>query len=359
MLMSPCRKDASEQFDTDGDGIGNNADDDDDGDGYHDQTEANFATDPLNVMNYPYSGGRVGLAVLSDYSDRNRAFYEVVVKRHLSGQGEVSIDYRTSDGGAAVAGEHFEMVSGTLTWADGDQVPKVIQVPLLGGPGGTRAQYDFGVVLDNLQGNAMYDATMGRVVLDDTVIDPNWSGNILPAYRTVAAEGETARGSPRANRWQQGRSDRRPWAIDLRIIGARIRYVDAHLRPRRSWADGEVGPKVVTVPATQTRILKGLTGGGRQISPSVLRFSILSQRTALRKWFGQPWVGFGEIGPGAFSVMVIDDEAGAPLQGTIVRRMGKKTPVYCQQWLWLLNVDYDVRSNSGGCIARVLMKMRV
>ena len=73
---------------------------------------------------------------------------------------------------------------------DGDAEPKVVQVPLLGEPGDTRATYDFGVVLENLQGNAMYDATMGRVVLDDTVIDPNWSGNILPAYRTVAAEGD-------------------------------------------------------------------------------------------------------------------------------------------------------------------------
>ena len=75
------------------------------------------------------------------------------------------------------------MVSGTLTWADGDKTPKIIKVPLLGEPGGTRAKLDFGVVLENLQGNAMYDATLGRVVLNDTGIDANWSGNIVPAFQ--------------------------------------------------------------------------------------------------------------------------------------------------------------------------------
>ena len=85
------------------------------------------------------------------------------------------------------------MVSGTLTWADGDKTPKIIKVPLLGEPGGTRAKLDFGVVLENLQGNAMYDATLGRVVLKDTGIDANWSGNILPADLELSLlKGETA-----------------------------------------------------------------------------------------------------------------------------------------------------------------------
>ena len=91
----PLPLDPSETLDTDGDGVGNNADTDDDNDGYHDQTEINAKTDPLNALIYPYSGGRIGLATISGYSDRNRDFYEIVVKRHLSDQGAVSIDYRT------------------------------------------------------------------------------------------------------------------------------------------------------------------------------------------------------------------------------------------------------------------------
>ena len=327
-------QDPNEQLDTDRDGIGNNADDDDDGDGYHDQTEANFATDPLNVMNYPYSGGRVGLAVLSDYSDRNRAFYEVVVKRHLSGQGEVSIDYRTSDGGAAVAGEHFEMVSGTLTWADGDQVPKVIQVPLLGGPGGTRAQYDFGVVLDNLQGNAMYDATMGRVVLDDTVIDPNWSGNILPAYRTVAAEGEL-------HEVRFERTGGSKGALTA-TIGYREDYwgenpyIDSSFSTTISWADGEVGPKIVTVPVSSNENFEG-NRRWPQIYAEVLD---IESEDGFAQWFGQPWVGLGDFGPGAFSVMVIDDEAGTA-SGQQVASFGQEDVLYFNSG-YFYSIDYDV-----------------
>ena len=327
-------QDPNEQLDTDRDGIGNNADDDDDGDGYHDQTEANFATDPLNVMNYPYSGGRVGLAVLSDYSDRNRAFYEVVVKRHLSGQGEVSIDYRTSDGGAAVAGEHFEMVSGTLTWADGDQVPKVIQVPLLGGPGGTRAQYDFGVVLDNLQGNAMYDATMGRVVLDDTVIDPNWSGNILPAYRTVAAEGEL-------HEVRFERTGGSKGALTA-TIGYREDYwgenpyIDGSFSTTISWADGEVGPKIVTVPVSSNENFEG-NRRWPQIYAEVLD---IESEDGFAQWFGQPWVGLGDFGPGAFSVMVIDDEAGTA-SGQQVASFGQEDVLYFNSG-YFYSIDYDV-----------------
>ena len=219
-----------------------------------------------------------GLAVLSDYSDRNRAFYEVVVKRHLSGQGEVSIDYRTVDGGAAVAGEHFEMVAGTLTWVDGDAEPKVVQVPLLGEPGDTRATYDFGVVLENLQGNAMYDATMGRVVLHDDAINPEWSGNIVPAYSTVAVEGDE----------HEIRLDRIGGSKgSLTVtVGYRPEFwgENPHVEPfttTATWSDGEVGSKVVTVSIKDD---EGTYGGyGARGVRSMLRFSIFSQKMASLK----------------------------------------------------------------------------
>ena len=179
-------KDPSDSVDTDGDGVGPT--DADDGDDFNDQTEISAGTDPLDAAEYPYSGGRVGLVYLSDYGDRNRDFVEVLVARHGSSQGEVSIDYTTVAGGAARPGEHFEMVSGTLTWADGDQATKTVQVPLVGEPGGTNAQFDFGVLLENLVGNAKYDATAGRVVLHDDLINPDWSGNLLTPYRTVVSK---------------------------------------------------------------------------------------------------------------------------------------------------------------------------
>ena len=139
-------KDANDSVDTDGDGVGDSTDSDDDGDNFDDQTEVNSGTNPLDRAEYPFSGGRIGLVSHSDYTDRNRDFVDVLIARHGSSQGEVSIDYRTVDGGSARPGEHFEMVSGTLTWADGDRSIKTVQVPLLGQPGGTKARYDFGVL---------------------------------------------------------------------------------------------------------------------------------------------------------------------------------------------------------------------
>ena len=264
----PLPLDPSETLDTDGDGIGNNADTDDDNDGYHDQTEINANTDPRNALIYPYSGGRIGLATISGYSDRNRDFYEFVVKRHLSDQGAVSIDYRTLGSGSAIAGEHFVMVSGTLTWADGDKTPKVIKVPLLGEPGGTRAKLDFGVVLENLQGNAMYDATLGRVVLNDTKIDANWSGNILPAFRTVAAKGETHEVSLERTGGSFG-------ALTVTVGfdgGGESTYVDSSFTTTVTWADGEVGAKLVTVPISDQGSVPDYLGGNRRL-PSFLCLS--------------------------------------------------------------------------------------
>ena len=329
MLMTHLPKDASEQFDTDGDGIGNNADSDDDGDNYHDQTEVNSETDPLNNADYPYAGGRIGLGVVSDYIGRDRAFYDLVVKRHVGSRGPVSIDYRTVDGGAAVAGEHFEMVAGTLTWVDGDAEPKVVQVPLLGEPGDTRATYDFGVVLENLQGNAMYDATMGRVVLHDDAINPEWSGNIVPAYRTVAVEGDE----------HEIRLDRIGGSKgSLTVtVGYRPEFwgENPHVEPfttTATWSDGEVGSKVVTVSIKDD---EGTYGGygrqGRRYHQVYLEVLDIQSEDGFAQMFGQPWVGLGETGSSQIlSVLVIDNENCSPYE----------CPVYVNSG-YGYSVDYD------------------
>ncbi len=254
-----------------------------DGDGNDDQTETKMGTDPRDPAHYPFSGGRIGLAVVSDYSGRNREFHEIVVKRHLGDQGEISIDYRTSDGESAVAGEHFEMVSGTLTWADGDKTPKVIKVPLLGVAQGTRADYTFGVVLENLQGNAMYDATGGRVVLNDSVVNSEWLGNIEPNYRSVEVEGEE----------HELRLERTGGSLGALTVslGYRVEdiefnpYVDRSFTTSVSWANGEMGSKTVVVPIASTENFDTRIRRAPQVFVSIL--DVVSQ-DGLAYWFGQP-----------------------------------------------------------------------
>ena len=316
----------ADQLDTDADGAGDGCDDDDDGDGYHDQTEIRMGTDPFDPSNYPFSGGRVGLAVLSDYSDRNRDFYEIIVKRHLGDQGEVSIDYRTSDGETAVAGEHFEMVSGTLTWADGDKTPKVIKVPLLGVSEGTRAKYVFGVVLENLKGNAMYDATVGRVVLNDTVINSGWSGNIVPNYRTVAVEGDG-----HEIRFKRTGGSLGVLTVTLGFQGEDIPPnpdVDPSFTTSVSWADGEMGFKTVVVPVASNENFDG--GNRRQSQLSVSILDIVSQ-DGLAYWFDEPWVGRSEYFLFSISVLVIDDDISNALDSSLYFNSG-----------YFYSTEYDV-----------------
>lgn len=54
------------------------------------------------------------------------------VQRTNGTAGAVSVDYSTQDG-TALAGVDYQLTQGTLTWADGDNIPKTISFPALAG----------------------------------------------------------------------------------------------------------------------------------------------------------------------------------------------------------------------------------
>jgi len=54
----------------------------------------------------------------------------VTVNRNGGSAGTISVNYATNDG-TAIAGSDYTPVSGTLTWGDGDNMPKMISVPVL------------------------------------------------------------------------------------------------------------------------------------------------------------------------------------------------------------------------------------
>jgi outer membrane autotransporter protein len=68
-------------------------------------------------------------------------------------EGAVSVDFATEDG-TATAGEDYEAVSGTLTWADGDGTDRTIEVTLIPGQIGPDGE-NFSIVLFNATGNAV------------------------------------------------------------------------------------------------------------------------------------------------------------------------------------------------------------
>lgn len=78
------------------------------------------------------SPGAISLA-RSVVTTSEGAFLEVEVVRQSGSDGEVSVNYATSDlqvSGSAIAGIDYTPVSGTLTWSSGDTNPKVVKIPI-------------------------------------------------------------------------------------------------------------------------------------------------------------------------------------------------------------------------------------
>ena len=63
-------------------------------------------------------------------SSENAGSVSLRVVRTSGSTGELSVEYCTEDG-TAQAGTDYQPVSGTLSWADGDQTPKEFIVPIL------------------------------------------------------------------------------------------------------------------------------------------------------------------------------------------------------------------------------------
>jgi len=74
---------------------------------------------------------------------------QLLVTRAANSNGQVLVDYSTTNA-SAIAGEDYQMTSGTLTWADGDSDPKVINVPIII-DSQTETQENLTVALSNLR----------------------------------------------------------------------------------------------------------------------------------------------------------------------------------------------------------------
>ena len=188
--------DADEIYDFDGDGIGDNADDDDDNDGTPDAVENDSGTDPFDASNFPGSGGLISVnaAYLSsfDRGDGQGEIVEVRVNRFLNYGGEVTVDFATVDGANAFAGEHYQTLSGRLTWADGDASEKLITINVNRGEDGHKRA--FNLEISNAQGGAQIGAWNVQLAIDLSQFDypQDFQGVIDPrAWVYNFAEGRT------------------------------------------------------------------------------------------------------------------------------------------------------------------------
>jgi len=87
------------------------------------------------------------------------------VERSGLSTGEVTIDYETVDG-TAFGGSDFTIVSGTLTWTDGDSSPKTITVPI-GQDAISEGPETFAVELSNPIGGRLGSPAATTITIDD------------------------------------------------------------------------------------------------------------------------------------------------------------------------------------------------
>ncbi|MCC5807862.1 MAG: hypothetical protein JJU00_16165 [Opitutales bacterium] len=129
-----------------------------------------YAKDFVRLADHP--AGTIAFDASAYDVDEDAGHAVLTVVRAGGGQGAVSVDYATSDASAA-AGEDYTAVSGTLTWADGDESDKTIMVPIHDDdiPQGDRS---FIVALSDPAGGAILGAPDSAVVtiIDDETNEP-------------------------------------------------------------------------------------------------------------------------------------------------------------------------------------------
>jgi hypothetical protein len=97
----------------------------------------------------------------------------ISVERSHGETGAVTVDYSTADG-SATGGSDYTPVSGTLSWADGDESRKTFQVPILA-DGEQESAESLDLILSNPTGGAVLDDERATAIL--TILD---SGDQAP-----------------------------------------------------------------------------------------------------------------------------------------------------------------------------------
>ncbi|HVJ29981.1 MAG TPA: Calx-beta domain-containing protein, partial [Gammaproteobacteria bacterium] len=130
-----------------------------------------------HTRNLDASSGRVGFAAPSVASSENSGTISVRVARTLGRAGAVSVQYATSDD-SATEGVDYTAASGTLNWAAGDLVDKVIAIPIANDTAIELAE-TFTLTLSALTGGAVIDgsSTMTVTIDDDEGGYPPPSGD--------------------------------------------------------------------------------------------------------------------------------------------------------------------------------------
>lgn len=113
----------------------------------------------------------------------NGATVTLYVQRTVGADGDVTVDYATSDG-TAFAGEDYTGATGTLSWADQDTDPKPITVSVSDDPD-VEGDEAFSVAITNATGGAWIDIpSTATVTINNDDTDPNQVSLSAGSYAT-------------------------------------------------------------------------------------------------------------------------------------------------------------------------------
>jgi hypothetical protein len=146
-------------------------------------------------------------------------FAELWVQRGGSTDGLVTVDYRTV-AGSAQPGTHFEPVSGTLRWNDGDNRPKRILVPLVDDLAANEPDAIFELLLDNPTGDSIVRFVGTAIVIADDETIARTPVSIGATWLQSAAEEDQGTVRFEVSRLGELLTPGESYSVDYQVVGA-------------------------------------------------------------------------------------------------------------------------------------------
>ena len=149
---------------------------------------------PSNETSCEAVAGFFEFAVTKTKVNKNAGTVTLTVNRFGGGVGAVSVNYATANS-SAIAGTHYTSKSGTLNWADGDTLPKTIEISVTN-TATPQLPRQFKVNLSSpTNGAAVAQWSAISVLIEDpgAALDPAWTsamlGTVTDQSAAVSAEG--------------------------------------------------------------------------------------------------------------------------------------------------------------------------
>lgn len=228
------------------------------------------------VAQRPGDAGRLQFRGSAFPVDEEAGEVTIVVKRQNGRDGAISVEYATT-AGSATAGEDYEEVSGTLEWGDGDRSDKSFTVPILDDDD-DEGQETFGIALSDPTGGARLGSPSSAVVRikpSDRSDDDDDSDSGDEGEEEGEDDGEDAAGIIKLTQVtfpafessgeatfviERDEGSDGQVSVDYSTIDGSAVNPGDYLTAQGTltWADGQSGEKVVTLPVVDDSEMEDL-----------------------------------------------------------------------------------------------------